>query len=95
MKFNKDMTMGEILALNPEARAVLEGFGMHCCGCPVSQAEALDEACEVHGIDVDEVLNELNSLEGDDCGCGDANCHCGADCTCTADDNCGCDCNKE
>ncbi len=95
MKFNKDMTMGEILSINPEARAVLEGFGMHCCGCPVSQAEVLEEACEVHGINVDEVLNELNSLEGDDCGCGDENCHCGADCTCTPEDNCGCDCNKE
>lgn len=93
MKFNKDMTMGEILSINPEARAVLEGFGMHCCGCPVSQAEVLEEACEVHGIDVDDVLKELNSLEGDDCGCGDENCHCGTDCTCTPEDNCGCDCN--
>ncbi len=95
MKFNKDMTMGEILEINPDARAVLEGFGMHCCGCPVSQAEVLEEACEVHGINVEEVLAELNSLEGDDCGCGDPNCHCGDDCTCTPGDNCGCDCGQE
>lgn len=79
MKFNKEMSMGEILAMNPNARAILEGFGMHCCGCPMSQAEALDEACEVHGIDVALVLEELNNLpevETDACGCG---CHCCAD----------------
>lgn len=76
MKFNEEMSMGEILSINPNARAILEGFGMHCCGCPMSQAEALGEACEVHGVDVALVLEELNNLpdvESDGCGCG---CHC-------------------
>ncbi len=97
MKFNKDMTMGEILAANPDARAILEGFGMHCCGCPVSQAEVLEEACEVHGIDVEDVLKELNSLEAEPCGCGcgDSKCTCGEECDCTPEDNCGCDCGEE
>lgn len=75
MKFNENMSMGEILSLNPNARAVLEGFGMHCCGCPMSQAEELGEACEVHGIDVALVLQELENMpetetNGCQCGCG-------------------------
>ena len=33
---------------------------MHCIGCPASQAETIEEACMVHGIDYEEVLTELN-----------------------------------
>ncbi len=93
MKFNEEMSMGEILSLNPNARFVLEGFGMHCCGCPMSQAEALIDACEVHNIDINLVLKELNELEDyEPCGCG---CGCGDHCDCTEEDNCGCDCWEE
>ena len=79
MKVDKDMTMGEIIAQNPQARLVLEGFGMHCCGCPISQAEALESACDVHGIDVDLVVQELAQLEDlpQECACG-TGCECGA-----------------
>ena len=34
--------------------------GMHCLSCPASQQESIEEACEVHGIDVEEVLEKLN-----------------------------------
>lgn len=87
-KFNAEMSMGEILAINPEARVVLEGFGMHCCGCPMSQAEPLGEACEVHGVDVDLVLGELEKLDAEE----SVTCDCEDDCDCTEDDDCGCGC---
>ena len=90
-KFNKDMTMGEILAINPDAREVLEGFGMHCCGCPVSQAEALEDACKVHDIDVEMVLEQLEELEE----LTDAECCCDGHCSCCedeCDDDCDCGC---
>ena len=35
---------------------------MHCLGCPASQAESLEEACAVHGVDVDEVIEEIDKL---------------------------------
>lgn len=60
MEINKDMTIGEILELAPEKAEILLSIGMHCLGCPASQAETLEEACEVHGIDVEEVLKEIN-----------------------------------
>lgn len=60
MKFNKDTKIGEILEIAPEKADILLSIGMHCLGCPASQAETLAEACEVHGIDVEEVVEALN-----------------------------------
>jgi len=61
MKINKDMTIGELLREAPEKAEVLLEAGMHCLGCPSAQAESLEEACEVHGIDVNELLKKLNA----------------------------------
>ena len=60
MKFNKDTRIGELLEQAPEKAEVLLDMGMHCLGCPASQMETLEEACDVHGIDVEEVLEKLN-----------------------------------
>lgn len=60
MKYSKDTTIGEILEKEPEKAEILLNAGMHCIGCPASQMETLEEACEVHGIDVEEVLTKLN-----------------------------------
>lgn len=57
---DKNTKIGELLEMSPEKADILLQAGMHCLGCPASQAETLEEACEVHGIDVDELLNELN-----------------------------------
>ncbi len=61
MKFNKDTKIGELLEVAPEKAEILLEAGMHCLGCPASQAETLEEACEVHGIDVEELLNKINA----------------------------------
>ena len=61
MNINKDTTIGEILEKEPEKAEILLEVGMHCIGCPASQMETLEEACEVHGIDVEEVVEKLNS----------------------------------
>lgn len=61
MKIEKNMTIGEILEQSPEKADILLNAGMHCLGCPASQAETLEEACEVHGIDVEELLTQLNA----------------------------------
>ena len=48
MKFNKDTKIGELLETAPEKAEILMEAGMHCLGCPASQAETLEEDCEVH-----------------------------------------------
>ncbi len=60
-KITADMTIGEILRVNPALAESLMEFGMHCLGCPSSQMESLADACTVHGISVNEVLTKLNT----------------------------------
>ena len=60
MEFNKDTLIGDILDKAPEKADVLLDIGMHCITCPAAMGETLEEACEVHGIDVEDVLAELN-----------------------------------
>ena len=60
MKFEKDMIIGDILNLAPEKVNILLEAGMHCLSCPAALMETLEEACEVHGIDVNDILEELN-----------------------------------
>ena len=60
MKIENTTTIGEILEKAPEKADLLLEAGMHCLGCPASQMETLEEACEVHGIDADELVEKLN-----------------------------------
>ena len=61
MEINKDMTIGELLEKAPEKADILLEAGMHWLGCPASQGETIEEACAVHGIDVDEIIAKLNA----------------------------------
>ena len=61
MKIEKTTKIGELIEKAPEKADILLEAGMHCLGCPASQAESIEEACMVHGIDVDELLEKLNA----------------------------------
>jgi hybrid cluster-associated redox disulfide protein len=37
-------------------------IGMHCLGCPASRGETVEQACMVHGVDVNSLLTEINKL---------------------------------
>lgn len=56
----KDMTIGEVLDINQNLAEIFMGFGMHCVSCPVSQMETVEEASQVHGIDIDFLIKKLN-----------------------------------
>ena len=60
-KVTKDMLIGEIIGLDPQMPVVLMEGGMHCVGCPSSQAESLEEAAMVHGIEPDVLVARLNA----------------------------------
>ena len=53
--------IGELVRNYPETIDILLSVGMHCLGCPASQAESVAEACMVHGISADEVVDALNA----------------------------------
>jgi hybrid cluster-associated redox disulfide protein len=54
------MTIGQVLKTNEELADIFLGFGMHCLYCPMSQQETLEEACEVHDVDVELLVKKLN-----------------------------------
>lgn len=58
----KDMTIGDILKANPDVVPVLLDAGMHCLGCPASQAESLEEAAMVHGIDINDLMKKIEEV---------------------------------
>jgi len=57
---NKDMLIGEIISIDPGNAAILMASGMHCVGCPASQGESLEEAAQVHGMDCDQLVKDMN-----------------------------------
>ncbi|WP_455716486.1 DUF1858 domain-containing protein [Anaerosporobacter sp.] len=64
-KVTKDMIIADIIALDQGTIPILLNSGMHCIGCPSSQAESIEEAAMVHGLDADALIDDLNAyLEG-------------------------------
>lgn len=57
----KTIKIGDLIEQYPEKAEILLETGMHCLGCPAAREETIEEACMVHGIDVDELVKKLNS----------------------------------
>ena len=56
----KDAIIGDVLDKYPSTAPLFLQMGMHCLGCPASQAESVENACAVHGIDPEGVVKALN-----------------------------------
>ena len=65
MKIDKTMLIGELVHMDELIPQMLMAAGMHCLGCPSSQAESLEEACIVHGIDCDDLVSKMNEILAD------------------------------
>jgi hybrid cluster-associated redox disulfide protein len=64
-KITKDTIIGDILDIDRTTAPYFLEMGMHCLGCPASRGETVEQACYVHGVDVEELLKKLNAhLEG-------------------------------
>jgi len=60
IEITKSTIIGDILDIAPQTAPIFMAIGMHCLGCPSSRAETVEEACMVHGIDVDKLLALVN-----------------------------------
>ena len=58
----KDTIIGDILDIAPHTAPIFLSIGMHCLGCPSSRGETVEQACMVHGVDVDELLAKVNAM---------------------------------
>ena len=62
MIITKDTIIGDILDADAEAAApFFFEMGMHCLGCPASRGESIEDACAVHGVDPDELVEKLKA----------------------------------
>jgi hybrid cluster-associated redox disulfide protein len=59
---NKNMVIGDVLDKAPQTASLFLEIGMHCLGCPASRGETIEEACEVHGTNADELVSRINTL---------------------------------
>ena len=56
----KDMNIREMVMMDEGIAEILMNAGMLCLGCMMSHFENLEQACAVHGIDADALVNEIN-----------------------------------
>lgn len=61
MTITKQHTIAQVLEANRQTARVFMQFGMFCLSCPHATAETLEEAGVAHGIDVDELVRQLNA----------------------------------
>ena len=59
---SKSTMIGELLMIDENVAPILLNIGMHCLGCPSSQMETIDEAALVHGLDADDLVEEINTF---------------------------------
>lgn len=59
-QISKDMLINDILAVDEGNAAILMASGMHCVSCFAAAGESLEEAAMVHGLNADELVEEIN-----------------------------------
>ena len=67
-RITKDTIIGELLRIDENIAPILLNIGMHCLGCPSSQMETIEEAALVHGIDPDDLVEDINGFLEQDLG---------------------------
>lgn len=60
-QISKESIIGDILDMDPTTAPYFLEMGMHCLGCPTARSETLAQACEVHGVDADEMVAKINA----------------------------------
>ncbi len=59
-RITQDMTIEEVIKRYPSTISAFEHYGLRCSGCCVSGLENVKEGALSHGVDLDNLLEELN-----------------------------------
>ena len=65
MKVTKQTLIGDVLDHTVETARFFFEIGMHCLGCPHSRGESIEDACQVHGTNADELVAKINAFLGE------------------------------
>ena len=61
MQITKETLIGDILDMDSTTAPYFLEMGMHCLGCPSARGESLEMACAVHGVDVEQMVADINA----------------------------------
>ncbi len=64
-KITKEMTFAQVMRMHQDVVKVLAKYNLGCIGCMGAQAETLEQGCSAHGLDVEDVVKDLNQLFGE------------------------------
>ncbi len=56
----KHMSINDVAKIYPETLAVFERYGLGCVGCRAALFENIEQGAEIHGIDVNTLVEDLN-----------------------------------
>jgi hydroxylamine reductase len=57
-----DTLIGDMVLFHPETAELLFSIGLHCLGCPSSGVETVSDAADVHGLDTEKLVSQLNDI---------------------------------
>ena len=58
----KDTIIMDVLRIDPNTAEFFFNIGMHFLGCPSASGESIEQACAVHGVDADALVNQINDF---------------------------------
>ncbi|MBQ5320710.1 MAG: DUF1858 domain-containing protein [Oscillospiraceae bacterium] len=61
MEITKQSVVGDVLDFDPTTAEYFLEMGMHCLGCPSARGESIEDACAVHGVDADELVEKIKA----------------------------------
>jgi hybrid cluster-associated redox disulfide protein len=66
-RFYKEMTVGEAMALHPEAGIVFSSYHLGGCShCSINELETIEQVCMGYGVEVEVLVDSLNNLFEDE-----------------------------
>ena len=60
LQVSKDTIIADAIKLDPAIAEFFFEIGMHCLGCSAARGETIEQACEVHSADADELIKKIN-----------------------------------
>jgi hybrid cluster-associated redox disulfide protein len=60
-----ETSIEEILAKYPETARVFKEFGLGCAGCEAALFESIEQGAQVHGVDVERLIEGLLKTVGE------------------------------
>ena len=58
---DKKMSIEEVVKKYPETIVVFERYGLGCVGCQAALFENIQQGADIHGIEVDTLIDSLNN----------------------------------